>query len=868
MYHEVNLHDLIGKIFTVVPRGSAWTTEEHDSLIIYENRFQWHSAGWSGDALDWQGHQLFGNSWDSRNSSMFREVLEELGLSDDAETVQQNRYIRSMHQVAVEYFHSNLTGHWYEWLEKEYGISEATIDELKIGYAPLGNGLIAALSDEGYSEEDILSSGLVVKSNDKIHDFYQGRIVFPFWKNKKPVYFSARKTSETPNRPWEEGKYKKALTHSDKHPYVSESISNHYYYEDAKGDQLIITEGITDAIYANQEGIPTVALCSLRAFDLDKLTSLCRGKDIYICLDSEQSNAGQEAAQKLALELWEKGVRAKIITLPRPASSEKIDLNGYLRAYGISSFWQLSCPTLFNGALRKVETDKSNENLKAAFDLIAYIDDEYELSNIRNRFKQAPLKVDKASFDAMLQSAHAEKAKKNPHPLMEKVKELSDGGLADYWIELNEKNWFYVAPQFKFHQWAVTHWEPDNNLHHRCLIQKMMKQLHGEAESGLAASTTDKQAQSLFKQYIKVASRDNRKVSSVASLVADHLSVDINDVNASNVLNLKNGTLDLDTLRIKEHSYDDRITYCLDYEYDLSAKCPLYEYFLKTTLVHPETFETDRELIDLWDEFVGYCLTNDISHHSMLWLSGGGGNGKSVAVDVLKSLVGELAIAIDFHTVGEQGDYSLARLPGKRVALSTESQKGKRINEGIVKAVVSGDYLTARAIREAPFDFKSQAKIVWAMNHNPVITDTTESIWRRMILIPFNRTFEDGEKDIKLPQKLKAELPGILNRSIAGLMRLRENGHFTKAKQVESAIAQYRYDSSPIQQWIDECTEHTSQEVQYTVSNDLYQDYRRWCGDNGRQLMASNTFGKELKNMHIEKKRTSSGTSYALCLRS
>src|SRR5690606_27664534 len=101
-----------------------------------------------------------------------------------------------------------------------------------------------------------------------------------------------------------------------------------------------------------------------------------------------------------------------------------------------------------------------------------------------------------------------------------------------------------------------------------------------------------------------------------------------------------------------------------------------------------------------------------------------------------------------------------------------------------LKRIVSGERIKARPIYGAQFEFDSQAKVWWAMNDKPIIKDTGNSIWRRLKLIPFNRTFTDLDKDPELGQKLEAESPGILNFALDGLRRLRLRGKLPESAAV------------------------------------------------------------------------------------
>jgi putative DNA primase/helicase len=199
-----------------------------------------------------------------------------------------------------------------------------------------------------------------------------------------------------------------------------------------------------------------------------------------------------------------------------------------------------------------------------------------------------------------------------------------------------------------------------------------------------------------------------------------------------------------------------------------------------------------------------------------------------------------------------------------RVAFSSESERGGTVAEGYIKRVVSGETLKARPIYGKPFEFKSTAKVWWAMNDKPIIKSTSSSMWRRLKLIPFNRKFEEHEKDVRLREKLLAELPGILNWALEGLQRLRANyGRFTQSATATESLKEYEEESNPVQLWIKERTLSAPEPL--TPAQVLYNDYKTWCERGGRQAFNETNFGREMKRLKIVFKR-SNGIKYALVI--
>lgn len=450
-----------------------------------------------------------------------------------------------------------------------------------------------------------------------------------------------------------------------------------------------------------------------------------------------------------------------------------------------------------------------------------------------------------------------------------------DGGILDCWIEHFSHNWVFVVGYDAWFRWGATHWckDEDQGIHKE--IQELTDAINKAAHEKLASlpprdgkDDPDADERSALKAKISATKRSAARVNSVEKMAQSQRAIPSAVLNRGNVLNLLNGTLNLNSRTLHPHQKTDYLTYCQTYEYDPLAACPRWKQFLGEVLGNFDTsgdWLTDLELVDLMQEAIGHALTNQTHHETMVWMSGEGGNGKTVALTVLEVLLGDLAMNIDFQSLGQPGNYDLAEIQGKRVIFSTESERGGKIAESIIKKVVSGERIRARPIYGSPFEFHSLAKIFWAMNDRPVIRDTGNSIWRRLKLIPFNRYFKAGSRDEHLLDKLLAELSGILNWALDGLEILNARGRFPDSKAVDQAIEEYRLESNPVAQWLAEATKPDPYNP--TLASTLYGSYKTWAESNGRTQMNSTNFGRELGRLRVEKRKTNVGIAYAINFR-
>ncbi len=250
--------------------------------------------------------------------------------------------VRQLLTHAARYYHSCLIPEMRAEIGELYGLRDATIDRFLIGYSD--GKLLQHFRSEGIEEEDALSTGLFVSfDNGDIVDFFRQRIVFPYFDHDEVFYFIGRETHWTPKGRRENGKYKKLQTNTAKRPYVSTTVRNGIFNAEVARDaaDLLITEGITDALAAIQAGIDCISPVTTKFSkkDAKNLIALTRpGQSIVICNDEEETGAGLDGARRTAGDLHAAGRDVRIARLPRSEGVEKIDVADFLRTHPPEEF--------------------------------------------------------------------------------------------------------------------------------------------------------------------------------------------------------------------------------------------------------------------------------------------------------------------------------------------------------------------------------------------------------------------------------------------------------------------------------------------------------------------------------------------------
>lgn len=193
-----------------------------------------------------------------------------------------------------------------------------------------------------------------------------------------------------------------------------------------------------------------------------------------------------------------------------------------------------------------------------------------------------------------------------------------------------------------------------------------------------------------------------------------------------------------------------------------------------------ETIEEKASIREL-KKFFGYCLTRDTHHQKALILIGPGGNGKSVLLNILQEMVGEKNCSS--LSISEMlGTFYLKHLVGKRLNVLWEVDS-KALSSDIFKSIVSGDKVVAHRQRQTPIIFRPFCKMVFETNQYPQILNTSNSLFRRFLIIKMEkRTYRD-KPDVFLMDKLQDELSVISRWAEEGLKLLEREGFLESVKK-------------------------------------------------------------------------------------
>jgi putative DNA primase/helicase len=305
------------------------------------------------------------------------------------------------------------------------------------------------------------------------------------------------------------------------------------------------------------------------------------------------------------------------------------------------------------------------------------------------------------------------------------------------------------------------------------------------------------------------------------------------------LLNTPGGIVDLLTGAMLPHDperYMSKITAVAP-----GGSCPLWHKFLV------EITAGDGKLEAFLQRIAGYSLTGSIRDHALFFAHGTGGNGKGVFLNTLTAIMADYAAVAPIETFiasnSERHPTDLASLRGARLVTAQETEQGRRWAESKIKALTGGDPIAARFMRQDFFTYSPQFKLIIAGNHKPGLRGADEAIRRRFNLVPFTVTI--AKPDTELPEKLKAEWPGILEWAIEGCLEWQCVGLAPPAA-ARQATAAYLAAEDAIAQWLGECC---CLDKRYSARHaDLFASWKRWAEASGEIAGSGKRFTQALQD--------------------
>ena len=296
-----------------------------------------------------------------------------------------------------------------------------------------------------------------------------------------------------------------------------------------------------------------------------------------------------------------------------------------------------------------------------------------------------------------------------------------------------------------------------------------------------------------------------------------------NKPEASLLISLKNGLFHVKDQVLIPHSLGFFTQNSLNFNYDPSAKCPLWEQFMV------DIWDDDIEAIHTLQEMFGYILSGDTQQQKFFNMIGPRRSGKGTINRILVALLGQHNTVAP--ELGELCDtFGLQPWLGKLLASFTDARAPERNRNAVVSQllrIVGGDTVTVNRKNKEAWNGYLPTRIVIYSNEVLQLTENSNALTGRMVVLKMTKTFY-GNEDTTLAVRLEHELSGIFNWAMEGLRRrLARGGHFIQPKSGASYLELMAELGNPIGSFVEDTL--IFDPIGSVAKDDVFTCYSHWA---------------------------------------
>lgn len=311
----------------------------------------------------------------------------------------------------------------------------------------------------------------------------------------------------------------------------------------------------------------------------------------------------------------------------------------------------------------------------------------------------------------------------------------------------------------------------------------------------------------------------------------DPLGLSANRV--SMVINCQNVELwfnDAGAMKVAKHNPGHLLTSQIGCAYDAKAECPTWDAAVRKVF---KSCKDPENVIRHFEEVMGYILQP--TRHQAIWvmLKGPGGNGKSFLMSVISTLMGPQAVighSIDDLSKNPSAHFTDS-LQGKLMLLDDDLKAGTLLPDDWLKKLSEAKLMTANPKFGRPYNFTARSIPVILTNAWPSTVDLSEGLRRRATIFESDHVLTEEEKDPKHYREIiGAELPGVLNRLVAGFRRFLARGQkFDVPAESLASTNEWQAQSNPTALFASKALQRVDDKGCHVTGQRVYDAYQNWA---------------------------------------
>jgi P4 family phage/plasmid primase-like protien len=293
----------------------------------------------------------------------------------------------------------------------------------------------------------------------------------------------------------------------------------------------------------------------------------------------------------------------------------------------------------------------------------------------------------------------------------------------------------------------------------------------------------------------------------------------------------------------------------IELNFDETAQCPSWIQFLE------DVFNGDDESIDVLQKWFGYLLTPDNSLQKILFVIGDKRSGKGTIIKIMQAILGESNVAMP-KLVDFTKNFALQSLANKTAAIITDARLSKRVDETLITetllAISGGDPQDIeRKYKDTLSGYHMKIRFTIFSNLIPDLRDLSSAFVSRCVFLHMPNSYL-GREDMGLLDRLRQELPGILNWAILGRHKLNQSKRIDQPQAGSKFVDEFVELTNPVLFFLNQ---HCEFGKDYEVdTKDAFEKWEQVCKDNKVEKIGSvQSFARNIRaikpNMEVRQVR-------------
>ena len=254
----------------------------------------------------------------------------------------------------------------------------------------------------------------------------------------------------------------------------------------------------------------------------------------------------------------------------------------------------------------------------------------------------------------------------------------------------------------------------------------------------------------------------------------------------------------------------------------------------------------DPKVVELLWQVLGAVVRPNVDWNKSAWLySTLGNNGKGTFCTLARNLCGKGAWAsIPIKAFGD--DFKLESLTRVSAIITDENDTGTYLDDAAaLKSIITGDpFLMNRKFKD-PRSVKFRGFMIQCINSLPKLRDKSESLHRRLLVIPFEKRFEGCERKYIKGDYLNR--PEVLEYVLHRILAKTDYYELDAPEATCRLLAEYREVNDPVRQFLDDILPQVAWDLlPWQFLHDLYRHWSRRNNPSGR-VQSKQVFIKEVK---------------------